>query len=193
MKKQIIGVFVITLLIATMTTPIVLSSNENKMVSSRKIDASIKKQILNDDETDIEQDEGQDWLDTSHYIDLAQSFIPTKTTTLTRVRLPLKNLYTKISKKEIIYIPNGINIDYKLEERKIKQKDYILFAAGRIIPLKGCHLMLSALIKLNYTGKILIIGDADQMPVYKKNIIDLSKNLNLDFIGLIKDKNLLIQ
>jgi glycosyltransferase involved in cell wall biosynthesis len=93
--------------------------------------------------------------------------------------------------KKIKYIPNGIaitNLD-KAEERAEKEKEYILFAAGRIFQTKGLHILLKAAKKINLKTEIIIAGDMDQVEDYKNEISELKKNLNVNFIGLIKDKN----
>lgn len=87
-------------------------------------------------------------------------------------------------KRPVEYIPNGINLISMEKE----EKDYILFVAGRIVSFKGCHVFLKALHKINYTGKVLIVGNLDKNSEYGKLIIDLSIGLNVIFLGLIKDK-----
>ncbi len=91
------------------------------------------------------------------------------------------------------YIPNGINT---LEREKLPiipvSEPYILFSAGRIIPTKGLHELILALQKIDYKGRFLIAGDLDQMPSYKKKILSLTRDLNITFLGLIKEKDLLL-
>jgi glycosyltransferase involved in cell wall biosynthesis len=98
----------------------------------------------------------------------------------------------KYTKKKVYYIPNGIYLNQKCSNQPIKYKDYILFAAGKIYYTKGCHLFLKALKKIEYTGKILIVGDLDQVQEYKHNILKISDGLNIEFLGLIYDKSLLM-
>ena len=88
------------------------------------------------------------------------------------------------------YIPNGVMINKIYKE--IHYNDYIFFASGRIIHSKGCDILLKALHKLKYNGKILIAGDLDQTSEYKKEITNLAKGLNVSFLGLIKNKNKLL-
>lgn len=93
-------------------------------------------------------------------------------------------------KKNAIYIPNGINkIDVNAY---VKDSDYIFFSAGRIIHSKGCDILMKALKVMNYQGSILIAGDIDQTMEYKNLILSLSKGLNVNFLGLIKHKELLL-
>lgn len=112
--------------------------------------------------------------------------------TLTVVSLTLKEQYDTFS-RDIFYIPNGISLDQKISEDKITSEPYILFAAGRIIPLKGLHILLKALKKADQIErKLLVIGDLNQVPSYKEVILDLSKGLNIEFIPLIRGKEILL-
>lgn len=95
--------------------------------------------------------------------------------------------------KDSVYIPNGINADAILADG-ITVKDYILFAAGRIMALKGLDTMLEALIKAEYKGKVLIAGDITCAPNEFKNKIDaLVSKLDVNFLGMIKDKSILFR
>jgi glycosyltransferase involved in cell wall biosynthesis len=97
--------------------------------------------------------------------------------------------------RDIHYIPNGINITEKTQDsmQKIKAKDFILFAAGRIYEIKGLHLLLEAMKQYNESTVLKVAGDINQVPDYKLQIEELSKSLNTEFIGLIKDKNELMK
>lgn len=103
----------------------------------------------------------------------------------------IKNKYGR----DIHYIPNGINITEKTQDsmQKIKAKDFILFAAGRIYEIKGLHLLLEAMKQYNESTVLKVAGDINQVPDYKLQIEELSKSLNTEFIGLIKDKNELMK
>lgn len=68
-------------------------------------------------------------------------------------------------------------------------KGYILFAAGRLIESKGCHILLQALNMLNYKGKIIVAGDYNQSSLYYEHLKELSIDLDCDFVGLVKEKN----
>ncbi len=101
--------------------------------------------------------------------------------------------YSKIinkTKKHISYIPNGIKpMDTDWLPNKIDYSNYLVFAAGRIVPSKGCHTFLKAAKKLQIKRPILIIGDVDQLPEYKKELLKLSEGLQVSFIGLVKNKS----
>ena len=99
-----------------------------------------------------------------------------------------RTILKKLNRK-VIYIPNGINLPDKVYKKNIK--DYICFAAGRIIEIKGCHLLLEALHMIKYKGEVKIIGDLNQRVNYKSKILNLARALSIDFVGLVKDKNML--
>jgi len=96
--------------------------------------------------------------------------------------------FKKIRSKNVEYIPNGVNeIDID-NLSKIRDK-YIMFAAGRILPSKGLHILLKSMDELNATFKLKVAGDMEYSPDYKKGIKELSKDLNIELLGLIKNKN----
>lgn len=97
--------------------------------------------------------------------------------------------------RKIQYIPNGINISetaLSIIEHK-KPEDYILFAAGRIYDIKGLHLLLEAMKLSGDKTLIKIAGDINQIPSYKEKIETMLPGLNTEFVGLIKDKTVLMQ
>lgn len=90
------------------------------------------------------------------------------------------------ARKKLIHIPNGINGTTQFE-RKLRR---ITFAAGRIVPAKGCHLFLEAMMGIDCNHEILIIGDYSQVSKYNNHLMELSASLeNIRFTGLIKDKS----
>lgn len=112
---------------------------------------------------------------------------------ITVVSSVLAKDYKKESGREVHYIPNGVNPDAPYKSlTEIKENDFILFSAGRIIAKKGCHILLEALVKINYKGKVIIIGDLNQVPGYKEKLFGLAATLDVTFIDLIKDKSLLM-
>lgn len=98
-----------------------------------------------------------------------------------------------ILKKNSIFIPNGINTEEPISGIDVGT-NYIFFAAGRIMALKGLHIMLLALHKVNCKLPIVIAGDISMAPnEFKEQIKDLSQGLNIKYIGLIKDKSVLMK
>lgn len=97
-----------------------------------------------------------------------------------------------ISKKNIRYVPNGIDIEESKNYHSVSKNDNLLFAAARIISLKGCHLLLEALKMMEYKNPVHIIGNLNHVPNYSKYLRELSIGLNIKFLGLIKDKGTLL-
>jgi len=95
-----------------------------------------------------------------------------------------------VSSKRISYIPNGITVE-PVTAPAPDVKDYILFAAGRIIPIKGLHFLLAALKQCNYQGKLIVLGDTNQMEAYTEELFALSAGLDVEYRGLVKDKRVL--
>jgi len=95
--------------------------------------------------------------------------------------------FTKRTNKPICYIPNGAEVVEGIKKNS-QSGNYLLFAAARIISLKGCHIFLEALNIINYKGKVIVVGDLDQVGNYKESIRQLASTLDVEFTGLIKDK-----
>jgi glycosyltransferase involved in cell wall biosynthesis len=111
----------------------------------------------------------------------------------TSVSKPLADYYRDQYGKEIIYIPNGIYIDPSqsevtgktLQRYGLQKRGYILFAAGRIIPSKGCDLLLKANREVDPDIPLVVIGDRDGDKQYKAYLDSLSSPnvVFIDFIG----------
>lgn len=104
-----------------------------------------------------------------------------------------KRKFKELLNLDVHYIPNGIN---PIGNESLPQIEvsgpYIFFGSGRIIGSKGLHDLIKALHKINFKGKLLIAGDLEQIPKYKTKIMNMIGELNIDFLGLIKDKDLLL-
>lgn len=66
--------------------------------------------------------------------------------------------------------------------------EYIMFAAGRIVPHKGCHVFLEALKRINYKGKVLVVGDHRQLEGYGRQLIRYKEFLDVEFVGMLTNK-----
>ena len=88
------------------------------------------------------------------------------------------------------FIPNGIANNFQHTTNNYSFS--VFFGAGRIIQSKGCDSLLKALNNINFLAKVAIAGDMNQTPDYKELILQLSNNLNVTFLGMIKDKNKLL-
>jgi len=96
----------------------------------------------------------------------------------------VKNDYSSLGYENIAYIPNGI---HHIPEFDVP-KDYdISFAAGRIIPLKGCDLLLRSLGPIKKSPKTVIIGEFHDK-AYHEYIKDLAGEKPVVFTGLLRNK-----
>ncbi|MGM0377553.1 MAG: glycosyltransferase family 4 protein, partial [Bacteroidota bacterium] len=91
-------------------------------------------------------------------------------------------------RRQILYIPNGIDMANVRDLPGVEEKGYVLFASGRIIPAKGAHLMLEALDSIGYDGKVFVIGNRDHSPEYAHNLEKMAASLNVLFLDIIKEK-----
>lgn len=111
---------------------------------------------------------------------------------LTSVSQPVAELFQSHTKRKILFIPNGIVFNENVSLPGVEEKDYVLFASGRVMAAKGVHLMLEALVKLNYQGRVLVIGNRSHSPEYSERLESLAKSLDVLFLDIIKDKKLLM-
>lgn len=132
------------------------------------------------------------WASIAWYFEAVEKIFLRYCNVVTSVAKPLQETYSTMVKRPILYIPNGIHLNEKVADSPIPQKDYLMFAAGRIMATKGCHTFLEALHKIDHKGKVLIIGDLDQIPEYAARIRKLAEGLDVDFIPLIREKSVLL-
>ncbi len=112
---------------------------------------------------------------------------------ITGVSLNEKRKGEPIIGKEIQYIPNGINVDEAVSPSDVGS-GYIFFAAGRIMEIKGLDLLLEACHRLRFPSKIKVAGSLDFTPEeYRKKLTALSEGLDVEYLGMIKDKSLLLK
>jgi len=117
----------------------------------------------------------------------------------TAVSKPLAEYYNSNYKTSIRFIPNGIKPLETIDKKKatsllnslgLKPNEYIIFVAGRILPSKGCHLLLEAVKNSRNPIKILVVGDLTQMPNYTHKLKKIIPEQTV-FKSLIKEKNIL--
>jgi len=92
----------------------------------------------------------------------------------------------------VLFVPNGVDNNFKRITKTDEKKYDLTFAAARIIYLKGLHTLFAALNKVKFDGKVQIIGEIKDNS-YKKYIEDLSINIKPDYKGIIKDRLLLFE
>jgi len=120
--------------------------------------------------------------------------------TLTTISRPLADYYFNRYKKKIIYIPNGISLEIKLNNEKaneilktndITDKAFITFSARRIMSTKGLHTMLEAFRRLGYPGHILVAGETEHASNYISLLKKKYADLNVIYLGYLELPELL--
>lgn len=103
-------------------------------------------------------------------------------------------------KRNVLYIPNGVDENIRFDIKKAKNVlnqfglepgKYLMFAAGRVDPTKGCHLALEALNQLGNPQKFAIVGDLNQVPAYTNYLKEIADEKQVIFIPPISDRELL--
>lgn len=89
-----------------------------------------------------------------------------------------------------LHIPNGI--EQSVLEHKAAFPPYLFFAAGRVIPHKGCHVFLEALRLIHYKGKVFVAGNHTSIPGYQAELEAYAQTLDLTFLGMIAHKQELL-
>lgn len=133
------------------------------------------------------------------YFHIAEWIFMHSGATLTSISKTQCEYYDSKYHKPVLYIPNGIEIPKISSDRSLNDflqknqigNEFILFAARRIIPIKGCHHLIESLNQMHYQGQLVIAGDTDQMKEYTTELRNKGKNLNLIFVGYIGSSQLL--
>lgn len=119
---------------------------------------------------------------------------------ITSVAKPLALQYQQIYARPVHYIPNGVDQHVEVDDaaardllaqQGIEPGAYILFAAGRILATKGCHLLLEAVRDTHRDIKVVIVGDASHEPTYAQQLQQLADD-RVHFISFIADKPTLL-
>lgn len=102
--------------------------------------------------------------------------------------------------RKVKFIPNGVDpretdIDQSsslelLKSYDVEANNYILFAAGRVIPIKGASTLLEAYRILQSDRKLLIVGDASHVSTYEKELHQAADS-RVVFIPFV-DKSILL-
>lgn len=115
---------------------------------------------------------------------------------LTSVSQPLAEEYQCRFGRIVHYLPNGVEsgppVDHIAAMATLRANDvgdnYILFAAGRIDPTKGCHLLLQAFSKVGGEAlSLVVIGDYSTVPTYSQRLREMA-NARVKFIPFISSK-----
>lgn len=119
-------------------------------------------------------------------------------TICTSVSKSLADYYEKNYCRTVHYIPNGIHLeDFQVKcaakrmggaLKDLNEGEYVLFAAGRIIPTKGCALLLEACNKIKLSTEVVVVGDLSADMEHEQQLKSLAGS-NIRFWGFVEDKN----
>lgn len=129
------------------------------------------------------------WKRFEWYYRLQEKYFVSRADIITCVSLKDKRAFKINLDMDVHFIPNGVRTYDGSSFVSSERKDYLFFGAGRIVKSKGCHVLLKALHNIKYKGKLVIAGDLNQTPEYRSEIERLSEGLDIEFEGLIKEKN----
>lgn len=103
--------------------------------------------------------------------------------------------------RTVVPVANGVDLDQDvdvdgaaqmLKAQGIEPGSYVLFAAARVDPTKGCHTLLEALPSLTERVPVVVVGDLGHARGYEKRLRDLARGLPVSFLPRLDDKALLL-
>lgn len=102
--------------------------------------------------------------------------------------------------RSVSWIPNGVSIPTGLPKPLAPAPgsdeataSYLLFAAGRLDPVKGCHLLIEALRTVNSPARLRVIADGSHAPEYVAWLREAAADLDVRFEPLISDRQRLLE
>jgi glycosyltransferase involved in cell wall biosynthesis len=120
----------------------------------------------------------------------------------------IKPYYDRFRGTELI--TNGVDLEPQasiqsttatLSAYRVTPFKYILFAANRVIPFKGCHLLLEAFRNMEYNGQLLVLGHLDKTTEYGQNLCQMADrrvcfipfiSSQAEVLGLVKQANMFV-
>jgi glycosyltransferase involved in cell wall biosynthesis len=103
--------------------------------------------------------------------------------------------------RRVVHVPNGVDPHEPvatdealalLGEHGLDRDGYVLFAAARVDPTKGCHTLLEACHQLETPPPVLVIGDLGHAPGYEEELRGLAQGLRVCFVPRLDDKSVLM-
>lgn len=113
------------------------------------------------------------------------AMVPHRTIVVSRF---LEEHYRRRYPKGVVYIPNGFDPPARREPDRIRQwgleKDgYVLFV-GRLVPEKGCHILLEAFARVRTKKRLVIAGRASHEKRYHGELMEMARGLaGVHFVG----------
>jgi glycosyltransferase involved in cell wall biosynthesis len=115
----------------------------------------------------------------SIYLKICERLITMFPNRVISVSKKIKEHYLKEFKKEVEFIPNGVEVHGSrklsaLKKHLLQREGYILFLS-RIVPEKGVHFLVEAFRKVDTDQKLVIVGDTTHTEKYLEELLELSK------------------
>ena len=118
---------------------------------------------------------------------------------LTSVSRPMAEDYQRRYGKPVHYLPNGVDaqpaVDSEAAANTLRARGsrgpYRLFAAGRLDPTKGCHLLLQAYNSALVALPLVVIGNMATLPAYSRELQSMAGE-RVRFIPFIEAKGELL-
>ena len=110
----------------------------------------------------------------------------------------------------VSYIPNGTDPDPPvdldaaralLQDLGVAPGQYVIFAAGRLLPLKGAHILIEAFQRVHRDLRLIVVSDLSQVPAYAQQLRSLADERVVfvppvptlqQLLGLVKLSRLLV-
>jgi glycosyltransferase involved in cell wall biosynthesis len=98
--------------------------------------------------------------------------------------------------KRLVHIPNGTDGESAdvgaarmlLTRHGLEVGGYIMFAAARVDPTKGCHTLLEAVRRMGADQPVLVLGDLHHAPGYAERLRSLAAGMPVVFAPRVEDK-----
>lgn len=103
--------------------------------------------------------------------------------------------------RAVAAIPNGVDADEPVDEAEalallarlgLEPGAFVLFAAARVDPTKGCHTLIEALAGLDEPPPLLVVGDLHHAPGYEERLRGLAAGLPVTFVPRLEQKPVLL-
>lgn len=102
--------------------------------------------------------------------------------------------------RPVAAIPNGVEADERvdedgarrlLDELGLRPGAFVLFAAARVDPTKGCLTLLQAVRQLDDSPPLLVVGDLHHAPGHESELRGAAEGLPVTFVPRLDDKAVL--
>lgn len=128
---------------------------------------------------------------------------------LTSVSAPLAQEYERRYARTVHYLPNGVEGDPSVDAEAASATllangvvdDYVLFAAGRLDPTKGCHLLLDAYKSVKPGCPLVVVGSTATAPEYGQELARMAGDRvafipfidsNAELLGIVSKARLFV-